>query len=67
MPDQLFSKIILINLYINTYKFSNMCAVLEISKRTYYKYRNAEDKDYYDYLIIKEIFGDFKGHMDIVG
>ena len=35
-----------------------MCAVLEISKRTYYKYRNAEDKDYYDYLVIKEIFED---------
>ena len=38
-----------------------MCAVLEISKRTYYKYRNAEDKDYYDYLIIKEIFDESKG------
>ena len=38
-----------------------MCAVLEISKRTYYKYRNAEDADYYDYLIIKEIFDDSKG------
>lgn len=38
-----------------------MCAVLEISKRTYYKYRNAEDKDYYDYLIIREIFDDSKG------
>jgi Transposase and inactivated derivatives len=38
-----------------------MCAVLEISKRTYYKYRNIEDKDYYDYLIIKEIFDDSKG------
>ncbi len=50
-----------INLYINKYKLSNMCAVLEISKRTYYKYRNAEDKDYYDYLIIKEIFNDSKG------
>ena len=37
-----------------------MCAVLEISKRTYYKYRNAEDKDYYDYLVIKEIFEDSK-------
>lgn len=33
-----------------------MCAVLEISKRTYYKYRNAEDKDYYDYVLIKEVF-----------
>ena len=38
-----------------------MCAVLEISKRTYYKHRDAEDKDYYDYLIIKEIFDDSKG------
>lgn len=38
-----------------------MCAVLEISKRTYYKYRNADDLDYYDYLIIKEIFDDSKG------
>jgi len=38
-----------------------MCAVLEISKRTYYKYRNAEDKDYYDYLMVKEIFDDSKG------
>ncbi len=38
-----------------------MYAVLEISKRTYYKYRNAEDKDYYDYLIIKEIFDNSKG------
>ena len=38
-----------------------MCDVLEISKRTYYKYRNVEDRDYYDYLIIKEIFDDSKG------
>ena len=38
-----------------------MCAVLEISRRTYYKYRNAEDLDYYDYLVIKEIFDDSKG------
>ena len=38
-----------------------MCAVLEISKRTYYKYMNSEDKDYYDYLIIKEIFDNSKG------
>jgi putative transposase len=38
-----------------------MCAVLEISKRTYYKYRNAEDKDYYEYLIVKEIFEESKG------
>jgi len=38
-----------------------MCAVLEISKRTYYKYRGTKDKDYYDYLIIKEIFDESKG------
>lgn len=37
-----------------------MCAVLGISKRTYYKYRNAEDKDYYEYLIIKEVFEESK-------
>ena len=38
-----------------------MCAVLEISPKTYYKYRNKEDPDYYDYLIIKEIFDESKG------
>ena len=38
-----------------------MCAVLNISSKTYYKYRNKEDPDYYDYLIIKEIFNDSKG------
>ena len=37
-----------------------MCEVLNISKRTYYKYRSSEDKDYYDYLIVKEIFEDSK-------
>jgi len=38
-----------------------MCAALDISQRTYYKYRNCEDKDYYDYLLIKEIFDESKG------
>ena len=38
-----------------------MCAALDISQRTYYKYRNVEDKDYYDYLMIKEIFDESKG------
>ena len=33
-----------------------MCAVLEISKRTYYKYRNKDDPDYIDYLMIKDVF-----------
>ena len=37
-----------------------MLEVLNISRRTYYKYRHSEDKDYYDYLIIKEIFDDSK-------
>lgn len=35
-----------------------MCATLNISPKTYYKYRNKEDSDY---LIIKEIFDDSKG------
>ena len=38
-----------------------MCAALDITQRTYYKYRNCEDKDYYDYLLIKEIFDESKG------
>ena len=38
-----------------------MCAALDISQRTYYKYRNSEDKDYYNYLLIKEIFDESKG------
>ena len=38
-----------------------MCAALDISRKTYYKYRNCEDKDYYDYLLIKEIFDESKG------
>ena len=38
-----------------------MCAVLNINLKTYYKYRNKDDPDYYDYLIIKEIFDNSKG------
>ena len=38
-----------------------MCAVLEISKRTYYKYRNKDDPDYLDYTMIKKVFNDSKG------
>ena len=37
-----------------------MFSVLDIAKRTYYRYRNSEDKDYYDYLLIKEIFDESK-------
>ena len=29
---------------------------MEMSRKTYYKYRNVEDKDYNDYVIIKEVF-----------
>lgn len=38
-----------------------MCSALDISKRTYYKYRSIEDRDYYDYLLIKEVFDESKG------
>lgn len=38
-----------------------MCAILNINPKTYYKYRNKEVPDYYDYLIIKERFDDSKG------
>ena len=38
-----------------------MYAVLEISRRTYYKYRNTDDPDYLDYLMIKKVFDDSKG------
>ena len=37
-----------------------MCAVLDISPKTYYKYRNTEDPDYIDYLMIKKVFDDNK-------
>ena len=47
-------KVTFINLYRKNYKLTNMCAVPNISPKTYYKYRNKEDPDYYDYLIIKE-------------
>ena len=50
-------KVTFINLYRDNYKLYNMCAVLEISSKTYYKYRN---KEAHYYLIIKEIYDDFK-------
>ena len=37
-----------------------MLEVLELPKKTYYQYRHAEDKDYYDYVLIKEIFEESK-------
>lgn len=33
-----------------------MCEVLEISPKTYYKYRNIPDKDYDDYKLIRKVF-----------
>ena len=48
-------------MHIHEYSLESMCEVLEISKRTQYKYRAAEDKDYYDYLLFKEIFDESKG------
>ena len=38
-----------------------MYAVFNIRYKIYYKYRNKEDPNYYDYLIIKEIFDESKG------
>lgn len=38
-----------------------MCEVLNIGIKNYYKYRNINDKDYYEYLMIKEIFDESKG------
>ena len=37
-----------------------MFSVLDIAKRTYYRYCNSQDKDYYDYVLIKEIFEESK-------
>jgi len=37
-----------------------MCEVLELSRSTYYKYRNTKDKDYDDYLLYKQIFDNSK-------
>ena len=34
---------------------------MQISRRTYYKYRDKEDPDYYEYLLIKDIFDESKG------
>lgn len=33
-----------------------MCDVLNLGIKNYYKYRNKEDKDYTDYVLIKKIF-----------
>lgn len=38
-----------------------MCEALCISRKTYYKYRNETDPDYYDYKLIKKVFDESKG------
>jgi transposase InsO family protein len=38
-----------------------LCAVLEINPKNYYKYRNTDDPDYLDYLLIKEVFDESNG------
>ena len=37
-----------------------MLSVLNLSRQTYYKYRMSEDKDYFDYLLIKQVFEESK-------
>jgi transposase InsO family protein len=37
-----------------------MCNVLGMTRQNYYKYRNTNDKDYYDYLEIKRVFEEGK-------
>lgn len=37
-----------------------MCEVLEISPKTYYKYRHIPDKDYQDYKLIRKVFNQSK-------
>lgn len=38
-----------------------MCKVLNINRQNYYKYSKTKDKDYNDYLLIKEVFDEGKG------
>jgi len=37
-----------------------MCKALNINRQNYYKYRKIKDKDYNDYLLIKEVFDEGK-------
>ena len=48
-------------MHISDCSLDNMCEVSETAKRAYYKYRAAEDKEYYDYLLIKEVFDESRG------
>ncbi|XMB73254.1 IS3 family transposase [Mycoplasmatota bacterium WC30] len=46
--------------YRRKYRIKVMCEVLEISTSTYYKYKDTQDTDYQDYLIIKKVFNQHK-------
>jgi len=48
-------------MFKDKYKAKDLLDVLDISKSNYYKYSNTIYKDYYDYLLIKEIFDESKG------
>ncbi len=49
-------KVTFITIHLNEFELSNLYAALAISLKTYYKYRNKQDSDYYEYLLIKEVF-----------
>lgn len=49
-----------VNKYKKQYSIKSLCYAMNMSRQTYYKYRNKEDKDYKDYLIIKEVFEEGK-------
>lgn len=49
-------KVNFINCFREEYKLKNLFFVLKINKKTYYKHRYSLDKDYFDYLLIKNVF-----------
>lgn len=46
--------------YRKEYSIKSLCYAMGISRQTYYKYRKQEDRDYRDYLVIKEVFEEGK-------
>lgn len=54
-------KINFINLFKDKYKLKDLLDALNISKSNYFKYYKKIDKDYNEYLLIKEIFDESKG------
>lgn len=57
-----FEKKVILDYLNNNLRYKRIAEKLNISKSNYYKYRNYLDKNYSDYLLIKEIFDQFKGH-----